>query len=72
VENGTMPASSQGLPTSGIRLTGSPHDEQAILTKSTHGRCGVWPSKVCQPSIARALSSSRPPMTSIVPQAWQS
>ena len=72
VENGTMPASSHGLPTSVMRETGSPQDGQAIFTSSTNGRCGVWPSKASQPSTARASSSSRPPMTSNVPQARQS
>ena len=72
VENGTMPASSHGLPTSAIRETGSPHDGQAILTSSTNGRCGVWPSKASQPSTARPFSSSRPPITSNAPQALQS
>ncbi len=72
VENGTIPASSQGLPTSGIRATGSPHDGQAILTASTNGRWGVWPSNASQPSTARRSSSSRPPMTSNVPHARQS
>jgi len=32
-----MPASSHGFPTSAIRLTGSPHREQRILTLSTYG-----------------------------------
>ena len=67
-----MPASSHGLPTSAIRSTGAPHDEQAILTASTYGRCGVWPSNASQPSTARSRSSSRPPTTSNVPHAWQS
>ena len=43
------------MPTSGIRATGSPHDGQAILTASTNGRCGVWPSNASQPSTARSL-----------------
>ena len=55
VENGTMPASSHGLPTSLIRSTGSPHVGQAIFTASTNGRCGVWPSNASQPSTARSL-----------------
>ena len=33
------------------------------MTASTHGRCGVWPSKRSQPSTARSRSSSRPPTT---------
>ena len=72
VENGTIPASSHGLPTSLIRSTGGPQPGQAILTASTYGRCGVWPSKASQPSTARSCSSSRPPMTSNRPHAWQS
>ena len=67
-----MPASSQGLPTSVIRETGSPQDGQAIFTSSTNGRWGVWPSKALQPVTARSRSSSRPPTTSKVPQALQS
>ena len=64
-----MPASSQGLPTSGMRLTVAPHFAQAILTASIHGRCGEWPSNSSQPSTARSFSSSSLPMTSNVPQA---
>jgi hypothetical protein len=72
VENGTIPASSQGLPTSRIRSTGPPHDGQAMVTASTQGRCGVCPSNASQPPTARSRSSSRPPMTSMVPHAGQS
>src|SRR4030042_1165869 len=39
-----MPASSQGLPTSLMRETVSPHFEQRILTASTQGRWGECPS----------------------------
>jgi hypothetical protein len=72
VEYGTIPASSHGLPTSAMRWTGSPHDGQAIVTSSTHGRCGVWPSNRSQPATARSRSSSRPPITSNVPHFGQS
>ena len=72
VENGTMPASSHGLPTSLMRSTGWPQFGQAMRTSSTHGRCGVWPSNASQPLTARSCSSSRPPMTSTVPHAEQS
>jgi hypothetical protein len=66
-----MPASSHGLPTSAIREAGAPQVEHAIVTASTNGRCAVCPSNVSQPSMARPLSSSRPPMTSNEPHVWQ-
>ncbi len=43
-----------------MRETGSPHDGQAILTSSTNGRCGVWPSKASQPATARCLQLLAP------------
>ena len=39
-----MPASSHGLPTSGMRDIRLPVFGLRILTLSIHGRCGVWPS----------------------------
>ena len=51
---------------------GSPQLLQAICTASIHGRCGECPSNSCQPAMARSCSSSLPPITSIVPQAWHS
>ena len=50
-----MPASSQGLPTSGMRETFSPHFEQLILTASIQGLCGEWPANSSQPSTARCF-----------------
>src|SRR5262245_43379415 len=67
VENGTMPASSQGLPTSGMRDDCPPHLAHLILTRSTHGRCGGWPANLSMPATARCFNSSRPPMTSNSP-----
>ena len=67
-----MPASSHGLPTSGMRETGAPHFAQAIFTASMNGRCGEWPSNSSQPSTARSFSSVSLPMTSNVPHASQS
>src|SRR5436305_1844704 len=49
-----MPASSQGLPTSGMRDIRFPVFGFLIFTTSTQGRCGEWPSKRSQPSTARA------------------
>jgi hypothetical protein len=62
-----MPASSHGLPTSGTRDIRLPVLGLRILTLSTHGRCGLWPSKSDQPSTARAFNSSREPITSKSP-----
>ena len=59
-----MPASSHGLPTSGMRDIRLPVFGFRIFTLSIHGRCGVWPSNSFQPSTARAFSSSRLPITS--------
>ena len=67
-----MPASSHGLPTSGIRATGAPHCLQAIFTASMNGLCGEWPAKTSQPSIARACNSVSLPMISNAPHASQS
>ena len=51
--NGTMPASSHTSPTSGMRLTSSPHVSQRISTASIHGR---WSSSSCSsPAITRSL-----------------
>jgi hypothetical protein len=41
VENGTMPASSHGLPTSTMRDISRPVFGFRIFTASIHGRCGV-------------------------------
>ena len=62
-----MPASSQGLPTSGMRDIRLPVFGLRIFTRSIHGRCGVWPSNSSQPSTARSFSSSREPITSKSP-----
>ena len=61
-----MPASSQGLPTSGMRATVRRSCEQAILTASIQGRCGVWPSNSSQPAIGALLQLVSEPMTSNV------
>ena len=71
VENGTMPASNHGLPTSRMREIGAPQEEQAILTASIHGRCGEWPANSGQPSTARACNSCSLPITSKRSQAPQ-
>src|SRR6516162_7889235 len=67
VENGTMPASSQGLPTSGMRDIRLLVFGFLILTRSIHGRWGVCPSNLSQPETARFFNSSREPMTSKSP-----
>src|SRR3989344_1756708 len=67
VEKGTMPASSQGLPTSGILKDTSRHLEHLIFTESIHGRCGEFPSNLSQPSTALLLNSSLLPITSKLP-----
>ncbi len=59
VENGTIPASSHGLPTSLMRSTGAPQPGQAILTASTYGRCGVCPSNVVPPLDGALLAAPR-------------
>ncbi len=63
VLNGTMPASSHGLPTSSMRCATPPHFSQRIFTASMYGRCGELPSKASQPSTAFSFSSSRLPIT---------
>src|SRR5580692_10195035 len=63
VLKGTMPASSQGLPTSATREDKPPHFSQRILTASMYGRWGEFPSNVSQPSTARSFNSSRLPIT---------
>ncbi len=67
-----MPASSQGLPTSGIREVTLAHFEHLIFTLSIQGRCGEFPSKSAQPSTAFSFSSSFEPITSKLPQFWHS
>src|SRR5229473_7476501 len=63
VLNGTMPASSHGLPTSSIRDDKPPHFSQRIFTASMYGRCGEFPSKTFQPSTALDFSSAWLPIT---------
>ena len=58
MEKGTIPASSQGLPTSLIRLPIKPDSGCLILTLSIQGRCGDSPSKSSQPSTANSFNSS--------------
>ena len=53
-----MPASSHGLPTSGMRDTGAPHFAQAIFTASMNGLCGEWPSNIV-PALDGALLQLR-------------
>ena len=48
-----MPASSHGLPTSGMRDIGLPVFGLRIRTRSMYGRCGECPSNSPQPSTAR-------------------
>ncbi len=62
-----MPASSQGLPTSGTRDIRLPVFGLRIFALSIQGRCGEWPSNSCQPSMARAFNSAREPITSNSP-----
>src|SRR3990167_7805028 len=63
VENGTIPASSQGFPTSAIRLANPPHLSHLILTSSMYGRWGLCPANLLHPAIALFLSSSFSPIT---------
>ncbi len=58
VEKGTIPASSHGLPTSGMREATPLHAAQRIFTLSIHGRCGLWPSNCSHPETARSRNSS--------------
>src|SRR3989344_114741 len=69
VENGTIPASSHGFPTSRILETIFLHFLHFIFTESTHGRCGEFPSKLSQPSTARFFNSSFDPITSKFPHS---
>ena len=48
-----MPASSQASPTSGMRVTSSPHLSQAMTTSSIHGRCSS--RRPSSPRTARSL-----------------
>src|SRR4030042_1395421 len=67
VEKGTIPASSQGFPTSGTLSVNSLHLEHLILTSSIHGLWGECPSNFSQPSTAFPFSSSIPPIISKLP-----
>src|SRR4030042_4702893 len=64
VEKETIPASSQGLPTSEILSMSLPHFSHFILTSSIQGLWGVFPSNLSQPATALSLSSSLLPITS--------
>jgi len=50
-----MPASSHGLPTSGMRAAWPPHFPHRMRMASTQGRCGELPSNCSQPATARAF-----------------
>ena len=61
VENGTMPASSHGLPTSGIRLTGSPQPEQRDRHRvdvRPVGRVALEPLPALQRALAELLAAA--------------
>ena len=51
-----MPASSQASPTSGMRVTSSPHLSQVMTTSSIHGRCSS--RRPSSPRTARCSSSA--------------
>ena len=65
VEKGTIPASSQASPTSGMRRTSSSQASHRIGTSSIQGRCSSW--SWSRPPVARSSSSAREPITFSLP-----